>query len=250
MATSSETLPKKSKKKIRLDMYGSDEEKSAIFDQLHQIKQRSSGGAAGNLRTTTEVLLEVFGFWLHQHEGKQKSRVLTTVDYSQQSSSFALLNHEQSKSEAIHLISTKSLKELEGVFNIHGAQCPGYLSIGMSDMVGSGFWYRSTISCSATKCGLYVQGKYRWSMSSYVSPNDTFINQRILHATQVAGILPSQLDVFIDAANIKSAATKFLRPSAPSCERYIKAIHQVGSTIHCLEKRILYNINNITNNII
>ena len=144
---------------------------------------------------------------------------------------FIMLDSSQSESESTHLIGATALNNLLQKYNHHGKHCTGNLVMDTNNIAISGFWNRFMLSCTETTCTVYGSEKLKWCNSAYISPTESFINQRMLHATQTSGMLPSQLENFCELANISCGITKFMRPSSASCDRYISSVTQVRQNL-------------------
>jgi hypothetical protein len=235
-SSDSSSAAKKAKIRFDLRMSGSAEEKSTLFEKLHCIKDIIADRDSAQASTTYNTLMELFSFWLtHQKDSTTSSGADTTDQTSepsvaQRQSSFILLNKQQSKTERIHLVTSTSLKELETTINSHRNNCPGVLTMD-PDVTAVGFWNRMTLSCNRQQCAVYITGKFKWSMSPYVSGHgsghDSYINSRMMHASHVAGLLPSQLERLTKSANITGTVSHFLRPSSTLCNSYTNSIMEV-----------------------
>ena len=252
-AQSSGPSTKKSKLAFDLRMSATPEGKTQLYSQLHKIKDIIAESDQKQPPTTYDTLMEVFGHWLKtavsgsDSEEDQPRRSATPTTSGPRQSSFQMLNKQESKQEQIHLVSRKSLEELGSVIHSHRDKCPGTFNFD-SDITAVGFWNRMTLSCTRRQCAFYSTGKYKWSTSTYVSGRDSYVNNRIMHAANVAGLLPSQLKVFTKTANISGIVDRFLKPAAPLYSKYINSVTQVGHYIHYCFFMIIYLQSRNSNN--
>ena len=218
---------KKSSVRVRLDFHGPESEAALFYKKWGLIQQRhNTGGKSTNL----QILQDVFNYWLTHNPSTVSTAedVVTPQEqqnFEQRSASFKLLTPSESEAETVHLVAKGSLRELEQVINNHGKKCSGYLSLDVDDITVVGYWNRFMLKCTEKPCSVYGYDKFKWSTSPYISPSDSFISQRIKHAANVAGLLPSQLATFTNLLNIVSASTKILAPT--SCKTYSDCVIQV-----------------------
>ena len=214
-----------------LYLHGTANDKARIFEQISIVRTVIRPGCRV---TNLEMMEKLLNFWLQHHTASDpnSSASATPLPTRQQDigrpPAFVMLDKDKSEGENMHLISATAMKNLELVYNHHSSHCTGKLVIDNNNITVSGFWNRFLLSCTHDVCKVYGREKVKWSSSAYISPTETFINQRMLHASQVSGILPSQLEMFTQTANIYCGLSRFLRPSSTSCSRYISSVLQVG----------------------
>ena len=231
---------KKSAIRIRLDCYGSETDEKEFWEKWQLIKQQHKPGIKV---TNLETFQEICNYWLINHQAPVTTaqNVVTPLDkqnYEQRTASFNLLNVEQSEVESVHMVGISALVELERVFNNHSKKCSGYLKLDASDISTSGYWNRFLLACSHKPCKVYGYEKFKWATSAYISQRDSFINERVKHAANVAGLLPSQLDVFTEVANICSSSSRILSPTTSKI--YSDSVVQVGFQSVCSSEIIFW----------
>ena len=214
-------------------LHGSSSDKAKIFQQMDQIRAMIKPGC----RTTNlEIMDKVLNFWILHHTNVDQGAGESSVSQQKEPHSdippnFIMLDSSQSESESTHLIGATALNNLLQKYNHHGKHCTGNLVMDTNNIAISGFWNRFMLSCTKTTCTVYGSEKLKWCNSAYISPTGSFINQRMLHATQTSGMLPSQLENFCELANISCGITKFMRPSSATCDRYISSVTQVRQNL-------------------
>ena len=121
---------------------------------------------------------------------------VNSVDIEAKPQSFVQLDREKCMSEKIFMTSKTSIERCFEIGQQHGYFCKKSLEIIREKQLG-----HATL-CEA-KC---ADGHmYRWTSSSYIAGTSNYlVNQRIAFGYQTSGLLPSQYERFVEAANMGS----------------------------------------------
>ena len=123
----------------------------------------------------------------------------------------------------------KALFNLISICNIHGKHCGGTLALASKPMNMVSFYNKFDITCDEESgCSAYTMSNAIWCNSSYLPNGKSHVNERIMHSYMTSGLLPSQLDTFINGCGISVTATP-MRLNVLQRNDYLKCIEQVGT---------------------
>ena len=190
-----ESSAKKPKSTFLIKVTGDSSAKDSVMTQLRKVKSEMGYGS-----TTLSALQEVLKFWLEKHStatgtSHTSSEISSTTT---RSIHHQLIIREQAEKETLYIARHEALNDLIAITAHHSRTCAGNYTLNGTDRTVCGFWNRIRLSCSSELCS----HDKRWNTSSYIPGGESHVNKKMTHAFFASGVLPSQFDSLMSAAEI------------------------------------------------